>query len=282
MADWLVVQNKRDCANCRIKSPATKEYVPFVILFAILLTSPIQTQAKELVLMDTPLSQSEISKTLTLFEYDKTMGNGSPVSEIPQSQVSIGKPYLYSIKRNKQNSVGNLLPDMTRSALYLVRLRFSLRELPEGKHYQKVISYVDLGAKDYVAFDLIPKNVYSKEELTRTISFTPEFKFKGISGKIGEISEKSTVETVQPIISAFGEGESQFYWTYTCRADEQVFPGTKDSYVLIEVPKATKFVDAKMAFEVIISQDYFGNWRTKETKTDTYSERWNLSDAQPY
>ncbi len=253
----------------------------FVILtIALDLIKPMFIYSRELVLADRPLSKSEISNTLTLNAYDKSMGPNSRVSKIPQSTISIAKPYIYLLRGKERKTISSLLPNTTRSDFYLIWVRFSLHELPEKKYYHRLTFIVDLGTKDFVAFDLLPKNVFSKEDVIQSHTVSPEFKFMEIGGKIGEVSSKFTFERLQPIITEFGEGESHFYWTYTCREGERVFPGTRGSFIILEVPKGTKFVDAVMSFEAIISQEYLGNWLPKEIRTDSYSERWNLSDAQ--
>ncbi len=117
--------------------------------------------------------------------------------------------------------------------------------------------------------------------MTKTYTLSPQFKIKGVEGKIGEISSQISFESLHPIIMAFGEGENRFYWVFTSQEGQQVLPGTKHALIILDVPRGTKSVHGKIYCEALISQKLFAELLPKRVETDHYAIDWNLTEAKP-
>jgi len=250
-----------------------------VILFYILGASVALSD--ELVLRDQPLAETEKLMTVDLFSEEKIMGQeGSPI-KLLESQVTIGKEYISFIPPQVSHSTVLITPDRTKRDLYLIRIPFTLHEPAENKYYQKFIFQIELYNRDTVAFDLIPKNVSSKENVIKTYTISPQLKFKGVEGTLGGIDNKISFESLYPIITAFGEGENRFYWIYTSQQDQPVHPGTKYAVIILDVPRGTKSVNGNIYCEAVISQKIFGKLLPRHARTSYYPIKWNLSEAKP-
>jgi hypothetical protein len=239
------------------------------------------SKAEDLILGDQPLPESEILVTLDLFSEEKPLGPELLPKKVKEAEVSIGKWHIFFLPPVK-SIASKPTPDRSMWDLYFVCIPFTLHEPPGDAHYQRVKFEIELYNEDATAFSLLPKNVTSKEEVTKTYVLSPQFNFKGIGGKVGDISYQIRFERLQPIINAFGEGESRFYWIYTSPKGQEVFPGTKHALIILEVPRGIKSVDGIIYPEVAMAKKLLGIRRLKDTKADPYPITWNLSGAKPF
>lgn len=237
--------------------------------------------AGEMILKDQPLDESQKLMTIDLFSEEKSMGKALTPIKLLESQVTIGKEYIFFIPPQKAQSAAVITPDRAKRDLYLIRIPFTLHEPAESKYYQKVIFQIELDNRDAVAFDLLPKNVTSTEHVTKTYTISPQFKFKGVEGTIGGISSKISFESLHPVITAFGEGENLFYWVYSSQQNQPVSPGTKYAIIILDVPRGTKAVNGNIYYEAVISQKIFSDLLPKKAKTNHYPIKWNLNEAKP-
>ncbi len=237
--------------------------------------------AGEMILKDQPLTESQKLMTVDLFSEEKIMGQEHAPIKLLESQVTIGKEYIFFIPPQKSHSAALIMPDRTKRDLYMIRIPFTLHEPSENKYYQKVIFQIELDNRDAVAFDLLPKNVTSTVHVTKTYTISPQFKFKGVEGTIGGINSTISFESLHPIITAFGEGENRFYWIYARQQDQPVPPGTRHTVIILDVPRGTKAVNGNIYYEVVISQKIFGDLLPKKAKTNHYPIKWNLNEAKP-
>lgn len=241
------------------------------------------SKAEELILRDQPLPESEILVTLDLFSEEKTLGPGLPPKKVKEVEVRLGKwliSFLPPVKSTPTRPI--MTPDRSKWDLYLVYIPFTLREPPEDTYYQRVDLRIDLANKDATAFDLLPKNVTTKEKVTKTYELSPEFKFKGVEVKVGKISHQICFESLRPIITAFGEGESRFYWVYTSLEGQEISPGIKHALVILEVPGGTESVSGTIYCEADMLKKMFGIFRRKVARSgEPYPINWNLREAKP-
>lgn len=255
--------------------------IPIRALLLLLFFCPSVAVAEDIFLSDKPLSESQTLMKIGLYSEDKVMGQNNIAIKLLESELSIGRNIISFLPpMKKQSQIISLAPNRTKRDLYLIRIPFTLHELPEKKHYQKVMFQVELDNKDVVAFDLLPKDVLSKEQVTRAYTISPQIKFQGIEGSLGEFDNKITFETLTPVITAFGEGENRFYWIYSFQHDQFVLAGTKYAVIILDVPIGMTNISGKIHCEAEIVQQFFGENVSKQAKINDYPIQWDLRDAK--
>lgn len=253
----------------------------FFIVFIITLTDSAVTMAEELILKTQPIPESE--KLVSLKIFSELKFRGDVTSRITESQVTLGRGQILFIpSSNLISSHPIMTPDRSIWDLYLIHIPFTIHELPEDSYYQKVKFEIDLADQDVTALDLLPKNITSKVEVTKTYILSPQFKFKEIEGSAGEFGYQICFDSLRSVISAFGIGECQFYWVYTSYKNQRLFSGTKHVLIVLQAPKRTKSIYAKISYEVVIAKKLFGTWMSKDAMTDCYPMKWNLYGAKPF
>ena len=253
----------------------------FFIVFIITLGCSAVTMAEELILKTQPLSESEKLVSLKIFSELKLRGDITS-RKITESQVTLGRGHTSFIPPSKSISSHPIItPDRSIWDLYLIHIPFTIHEPSEDSYYQKIKFKIDLANRDISAFDLLPKNVTSKVEVAKTYILSPQFTFKEVEVKVGELGYEVRFDSLRPIISAFGIGESQFYWIYTSQENQRLFPGTRHVLIVLQVPKKVDFMYAMISYEVVIVKKLFGKWRSRDAMTDSYLMKWNLAGAKP-
>jgi len=257
-------------------------YLSIIIALNLFLINPSLAFADELILRDQPLTESEKLITIDLSIEDNIMGQVQYPIKILESQITIGKEYVFFIPPQKSQSTIIITPDRSKRDLYLIRLPFTLHETTENKYYQKVRFQIGFKNRDAIAFDLLPKNVTTEENVIKTYTLSPQLKFKGVEGSIGGITNTISFESLHPFITAFGEGESLFYWIYTSQQEQSVSPGTKNAIIILDVPHGTKSVNGYIFCEAIISHRMFGKIMPRKAKTKHYPFKWNLNGVKSF
>ncbi|MGA3085594.1 MAG: hypothetical protein ABSE95_12505 [Thermodesulfobacteriota bacterium] len=251
------------------------------ITASIIFTYASVALAGELVLRDRPLAETEKLMTIDLFSEEKIMGQENAPIKVLESQVTIGKEYISFIPPQKNNTATIIIPDRNKRDLYLIRIPFTIHEPAKNKYYQKVRFQIELDNRDAIAFDLLPKNVNSKENVMKSYTISPQFKFRGIEGTLGGITNKISFESLHPVISAFGEGENLFYWIYESQKEQTISPGTKYAIIILDVSRGTKTITGNIFCEALISQNIISDLLPKKAKTNHYPIKWNLNEAKP-
>ncbi|MEA1867369.1 MAG: hypothetical protein U9N19_04615 [Thermodesulfobacteriota bacterium] len=251
----------------------------FFIVFIITLGCSAVTMAEELILKTQPLSESEKLVSLEIFSELKLRGDVT--SRITESKVTLGRGHTSFIPTSTPISSQQIItPDRSIWDLYLIHIPFTIHEPPEDSYYHKVKFKIDLANPDISAFDLLPKNVTSKVEVTKTYILSPQLTFKEVEGRVGELGYKVRFDSLRPIISAFGIGEHKFYWVYTSQDNQKLLPGTRHVLVVLQAPKKIDSIYAMISYEVVIVKKLFGQWRSSDAITDSYLMKRNLAGAK--
>ena len=241
---------------------------------------------EELFLSSQPLPESDASVTLDIFSGEDTRRG----FELPQKRMLEGRVtfnpqscLIFFIPPTASTASQPLItPDRAKWDLYLVIIPFTLHRAPGNRYYQEVTFFVELTNSEATAFDLFPSNTTTKIEETKTYALSPQIKIQEMEASLGQVSKQFRFSTLRPTITAFGRGESRFYWVYEGFEEQrEVIPETKQALIVLQVPHGTTFVDGTISYEVVTAIKLFGAWQSRNGTTDPHQIRWELRDASP-
>lgn len=256
-------------------------------IFLCILGENQMSMAKTLVLGDDPLDPSEIETTLDLYSEEKLMGPNLPPKKLAEAEVSIGKHYIHSLPKveiNKSSEPAIRQDTNPKWDYYLIYIPFTLHSPPGNKFYQDLTFSIELANKDATAFDLLPMNITVEEDVKRTYLLSSTLRFQGITGNISldgkaDAGYEVQFKNITPIITAFGQGENKFYWTYESQDGHKVHPGTHHVFIVLEVPHGTDDITGMVYYRGTLYYKWLTEWRYKETKSDYYPVEFDLSTA---
>src|SRR5947209_17688594 len=143
--------------------------------------------------------------------------------------------------------------------------------------------FVEMTYPEVTAFDLFPKNIVAPVTETQTFTLSPHLHFQEVEASLGQISRELRFTALHPFITAAGEGEDRFYWTYRGTAPQkEVIPGTKHALVVLQVPRGTPSVEGIARYEVVIAKRMLPGWKYEDGGTDEYVFNWQLQAAPPF
>lgn len=243
--------------------------------------------AKTLILGDEALDPPEIQTTLDLYSEENLMGPDLPPKKLAEAEVSIGKHYIHSlpmVEINKSSEPAIRQDTGLAWDYYLIYIPFTLHSPPGNKYYQDLTFFIELANKDATAFDLLPMNITVEEDVKTTYLLSSTLRFQGTTGKVGidgkaDAGYEVQFKNIKPIITAFGQGENKFYWTYESQKGHKVHPGTRHVFVVLEVPHGTDDIAGMVYYRGTLYYKWLTEWRYKETKSDYYPVEFDLSTA---
>ena len=252
------------------KLVAALRFVTFNYIVGLsLVWLPLLATAENILLKDSTLTKSETLIDLEIFSEDKSMGNEiEPIRKVRQGSLTLGKPIVGFIPPNKNNH-------FPQGDVYLVIIPFSIHPLPDGRHYEKVEFSIDLNDHDAIARDLFPKDILQNEHTRKSYTISSQLKIVGIDGAVdgnigGGIEEEYEYEKLHPILTAYGLGESHFYWIFEKSLDnEGVVPRTQHLFILLEVPNGQKTLTGEIDLKAKIANNLFPKF-INESKTDPF------------
>lgn len=175
------------------------------------------------------------------------------------------------------------LPDRSRWDLYLLIIPFTLHKASDERYYEEVTFFIEMADSNVTAFDLLPKSIITATEERRSYTISPQTRFIPLEKPAKEADICLSFETLRPIITASGEGESVFYWTHKgAQEQKEVIPETKYAIAILQVPVNLSYVEATIEYEVITVRKLFGMWKRSEGETNPYTIRWNLPHVSPF
>jgi len=256
-------------------------------IFLYILGGTKMSMAKPLVLGDEALNPSEIQTTLDLYSEEGLMGPDLPPKKLVEAEVSIGKHYIHSLPKaeiNKSSEPAIRQDTNQEWDYYLIYIPFTLHSPPGNKYYQTLKFFIKLANKDATAFDLLPMNITVEEDVKTTYLLSSTFRFQGTTGKVGidgkaDAGYEVQFKNIKPIITAFGQGENKFYWTYESQEGHKVLPGTRHVFVVLEVPHGTENINGIGYYAGTLQYKWLTEWRPKEIKSDYYPVEFDLSTA---
>lgn len=239
-----------------------------------------------------PASRSTVTLSILSEENDQdeqrgaTKGLISPQDSLTEGLVTFNPrgDYIFFIPPLESTvSEPLLLPDTSKWDLYLVSLPFTLHPAPANRYYEKLKFSFKLSTPGAVAFDLFPDTITAEVEETKTYALSTQIKFKEVGVSLGQIGRKLQFKGLRPTVTAFGKGESSFYWIYQGYKEQRaVTPETKQALMVLQVPRGTSVVEGVISCEAVIVKQIFGEWKKKDGFAQDYPISWELRNAPPF
>lgn len=235
------------------------------------------TTSQVLLLESVPLAPDEVLATLDIVSNQGSLGKEDTSSlRVREGRVTVGKPLIYSLQEPKVGATYlSPMPNGEKWRFYLVVFRFTLHPPQGERYYRKMTFKVSLVETRTTAFQLLPERVVSKENVTQSFDLgfsicLPGGSTTGLGRSEASIGAAQTVQftQLQPVITAFGDGESEFYWCYTGPPHMPVEPGARRTAVVLQVPPVTESLKTTILWNVELERKLFDVWRNVPVRVD--------------
>jgi nucleoside phosphorylase len=239
---------------------------------------------EELLLSNAPLPETQSSEILTILSKENILrGQDVLQKEIPEGKITLNPqsnlihPVPLLADALSQQLVGL---DRNKWDLYLVIIPFTLHKAAGNNYYERVTFVINLTTPGATAFDLFPKTITTLVNKTKTYTLSPQGRIEEVESGQKGAGGLIRFNALNPTITAFGEGESKFYWVYQGNVErKEVIPETKHALVVLRIPHGTRFVDGTISYEVVIAKKLLGGWRSTPGQVNAYTIHWELGEA---
>ncbi|OQW91976.1 MAG: hypothetical protein BWK78_03045 [Thiotrichaceae bacterium IS1] len=219
----------------------------------------LSTGSASLVLEPGPLAADDLLKTLDIVSTQGTLGEEGEF-RVVDGRVSVLKPFVYKLTNPKP---GRIVSHGEKSHFYLVEFRFTLHPPETKRRYQEMKLEVKLSNSKVTTLELLPNRVNTEADVNQTfdIGFSialPETQ-TSVEAKMGQtVNFKRQL----PIITAFNESDSDFYWIYSKPPGANtVEPGSRIVAAVIQVPDNSPPLSATIQWKVKLERRFLGDWR---------------------
>lgn len=237
---------------------------------------------KEIILSSEPLPDTSSTISLDFFDPKESGIRGTKLSERKgrEGRITFNADgyQIFSLSSTSTPASG------ISEDLYLIWLPFTLHKIPGTGHYEEITFQIHIEDRQTTAFDLFPRHITNTVEKDLVATVSPDFTITPI-GETGnqQIERCFRFIDLHPIITAFGEGETFFYWLYEASSEQKgVVPGTKHALFVLRTPRGTPTVAATISGETMIVKPAFGVWKSERRETESCQVHWNLSAATPF
>jgi nucleoside phosphorylase len=238
-----------------------------------------------LFLSNTPQQDAETTITLNLVS-DEDVIRGELLKEKQLEGKVTFNPRSMRIffipSSNTPQSHTTMVPDRTKWDMYLVWIPFTLHPTTGNAYYQKVTFFITLADQDVTAFDLFPRNITTQSTKANSYTLSPQLKFQAIEHGQVSLQGEIRLDSIQPTIRAFGEGDNTFYWQYTgSERQKGVIPETKHALLILQVPHGKQAVHGTLSYEVTVARKRLGRFKSKDCDPVSTPISWQLSETKP-
>lgn len=171
-------------------------------------------------------------------------------------------------------------PEREKWDIYLLMLPFTLHDTPSYAYYHEVTFWVELLSPEATVLDFFPRNIPTEAAAEQRYILNP-----GIQVQPRQAGEQENIHSIRfaalhPIVTAFGEGQSQFYWKYEgYKGQKAVMPETKQALAVLQVPRGTTEVVGTIRYELLMAMKHLSVWKWFDGETEPYTMRWKLNEA---
>ena len=143
--------------------------------------------------------------------------------------------------------------------------------------------WIELADPENTAFDLCPKNISTKIEVTKTYILSPQIKFQETEFNLGQAGSQLRFDVLRPTITASGEGQHIFYWTYKgFENQKEIIPETKHALFIAQVPRGTTSLQGQISYEIVMAKKFLREWISKDCEVAPYAFAWDLTKSRPF
>lgn len=226
--------------------------------------------AQTLIFGDEPIPDSEVVVQLDFYSRESRLGTGEAL--LKEGTITLGAVKAYRVKPETSETMEPVrptgVPPLDR---YLVVFPFTLHSAPGEREYNSVLFKVELSNQKVIASDLIPGNVFTEEDVKKAYMIGGSVEYKGVGGSL-ELSKEIAFTSLRPVITAFGDGESNFYWKFAGQSDQEVYPGARRVAVILEVPHDVSTITAVITYEIDVRRKWLDDWKGFNATTEPYSQ----------
>jgi hypothetical protein len=217
----------------------------------------------------------DIAATLDVVGTEELLGSPGRRLPIKHGEVSLGRPQVYRLEPSAETASRLVpAPDAKPWRFSLVVFPFTLHPLAAGNTYEELTVAVSLTNPAVTAFDLIPDRVVDEREHQRTVKIGFKLPLKLAEAEAG-VEDEIVLKDIRPVITAFGIGESRFYWRYT--NSQGVELGAKRVAVILQLPSTINDVTAAVSYELVLKRRLFGF--SAPISLPTRTEPWTVALA---
>lgn len=249
---------------------------PAFALVAVLLTLGRVAMAAEVnlwVIDDDPIPDNRHVTNLELFGSQQTMGTGEGRRPV-EGLVALNNSLVYA----PPDEQGTVDPSASH-AYYLLRLPFTVH-FTGGRTYDRLELRVTLADPTAMAFLLIPDKVVTERDAELGFNISAGFDRAGLSLG-GGVSYVVGFKHIVPVVRAYGESSSEFYWIFEHKKGSQPLLGSYSTLVILRVPKDSTTVTGSLYAEALV-QSRFPFFDKERVVSDSKTESWDLTNAEPF
>lgn len=226
-------------------------------------TNTAASSGEESLILDTKPPTTALT-TLDIVSTQGVLSGGEhKVIEVQEGQITCGAPLVYpELNPLAENGVNPLSkPDVR---YYLIKFQFTLHPLKE-RRVKRLTFRVRLDAAELLALQLIPTRVTTSEEVKKSdnlgisISLSPIGVAKAEAA--GKTARSVTYTELKPLITAYGGGESNFYWVFQGADDNPVDEGWKQVAALVSASTSAKELRVSFSWDVELARRFFDMFR---------------------
>lgn len=217
----------------------------------------LSTGEENVLILDAePLATTELLKTVDITSTEETLGDGDKF-KIVNGKISIGRPLVYKLTKPKPGFIGQQSENF-----YLVEFRFTLHPPETKRRYEKMELKIQLSNPEAVALQLLPTSVETEADVSQTfdIGFSIALPDNTASAE-AKMGQTVAFKQLIPVITAFGDGDSGFYWIYAKpKGADTVVPGSRKVAAVIAVPDGSRSLSATIQCTVELYRSFFDEW----------------------
>src|SRR2546421_1266267 len=230
------------------------------------------------------------TKSTITFDTFNSEGDIRRGTEIPQRKEREGRItfnpdgcQIFSLQSGTgQVSSQMITQDRALWDFYLVVMRFTLHKVQGEGYYKEITFLVEMTDEHTIAFDLFPGHITTDVE-AKLYTLSPDLTIIEAETNVHRPCRQIRFTSLRPTITAFGEGESIFYWVYEASLGSKgVEPETKNALIVLQTPHRTTSVTATIGYEAVIAKQRLGVWAYEDGKTEKRQIQWDLSKATPF
>ncbi|HEY1352142.1 MAG TPA: TIR domain-containing protein [Ktedonobacteraceae bacterium] len=242
---------------------------------ARLQATAMQQHTGPLLLSEEPLNQTDSSITLPIVS-ESEIWRGQAAREETEGKITLDPEsnLLYAL-----SAFWEAEPAWD---FYLVVIPFTLHKAPGKNYYREVRFILELETPGSTAFDLFPDEITSALDEPTFYTVSSDMHIEQVENPQEQSKRSIRFTRMYPSITAFGEGEQRFYWTYEGKNEQtEVRPGTRHALLVLRVPQGTHSVDGTIRSKVVVARHLRGLWRSRESLVPAYPIRWTLGATVP-
>lgn len=231
-----------------------------------------------IILDDDPEPDTESTITFNFFDPKNhdLLGGDTPEKQGQEGKITFNPDGCQIFSLPPLENAGNIISDR-----YLIHIRFTLHEVPERGCYERVKFQGVMQDPRVIASDLFPDQI-DCESKEKFYSFSANDLITEVT-EAQQVCRRFRFRSLSPAISAFGEGDSFFFWVYSASPEEGgVKHGGKHGLVVLQVPHNMSSVIAEISMETAIARQSFRKWRSDKRITNTTAIKWDLTQAIPF